>query len=255
MKAWAVSTMLGLGVSLTLIAPETSDAKNRYALEPPSVETKPAYQYAAMGDDDCLASLRQRRVPFQEVGATGQIARPLRLTGPVRGVAFKLSPRPEPVGLDPDLGTSSPPEMRSPASIADCRLLLAVDDLAQVLKRHNVIEVEYLSMFRQKGVGWVKKGKRHPSGRAIDVSALKLRDGRSISVAFDWHGRVGQKTCGIGAAKPTKDTEEARLLRDIVCELDDQGAFNLVLTPHYDWGHRDHFHLEVRSDVRWFLVQ
>lgn len=255
MKAWAVSSTLGLGVALALVAPETSDAKNRYALEPPSVETKPAYRYALMADDDCLDELRRRKVPFQEVGPTGQIARPIRLTGPVRGVSFKLSPRPEPVGFDPEFGTATPPEMRAPASIADCRLGLAIDDLARVVERHDIVEVEYLSMFRQKGVGWVKKGKRHPSGRAIDVSSLKRKDGKVFSVAYDWHGRVGQKTCGEGAAKPTKDTEGAQFLREIACELDDGGAFNLVLTPNYDAGHRDHFHLEVRSDVRWFLVQ
>ena len=41
----------------------------------------------------------------------------------------------------------------------------------------------------------------------------------------------------------------------IVCELDATRSFNLVLTPQYDWGHRDHLHLEVRSGIRWQLIQ
>ena len=41
----------------------------------------------------------------------------------------------------------------------------------------------------------------------------------------------------------------------VVCEMDEKKSFNLILSPHYDWGHRDHLHMEVRSDIRWFLVQ
>ena len=47
----------------------------------------------------------------------------------------------------------------------------------------------------------------------------------------------------------------AKLMRAIVCETAAIGPFNLMLTPHYDWGHKDHFHFEVRSDIRWFLIQ
>jgi hypothetical protein len=108
-------------------------------------------------------------------------------------------------------------------------------------------------MYRGRGVRL--PGVRHPAGRAIDVATLTTRDGTLYSVAYDWHGIVGSKTCGDDAAKPTKDTAGAHLLRDIVCELSDEQAFNLILTPHYDWGHRDHFHLEVRSNIRWYLTQ
>jgi hypothetical protein len=84
---------------------------------------------------------------------------------------------------------------------------------------------------------------------------VKTKDDETFSVYADWHGRVGSKTCGDGAAKPTKDTPGAKFLRGFVCELADKGSFNLLLTPHYDWGHRDHFHLEVRTGIRWFLIQ
>jgi hypothetical protein len=30
--------------------------------------------------------------------------------------------------------------------------------------------------------------------------------------------------------------------------------FNLLLSPHFDYRHRDHFHFEVRRGVRWFLT-
>ncbi|NUP06322.1 MAG: hypothetical protein HOW73_09715 [Polyangiaceae bacterium] len=224
--------------------PSVAVAKNRFALEPPNVEEKRAFKYAAMSNEACFKELDKRKFPYKVEGETKQVEAPLRFTGPVRGVTYKLSQRAE---KDPD--------KTSPAAIADCRLALAIDDFSRVLAKHDIVEVEYLSMYRTRGVGFVKPGKRHPSGRAIDVATMKRKDGTVFSVYKDWHGRPGSQTCGAGAAKPTKDTEGAKVMRAIVCETAGVGPFNLMLTPHYDWGHKDHFHLEVRSDIRWFLIQ
>ena len=38
----------------------------------------------------------------------------------------------------------------------------------------------------------------------------------------------------------------------LACEA--LALFNLLLSPHYDDLHRDHFHFEVRRGVRWFLT-
>ncbi len=224
--------------------PSTASAKNRYALEPANVEAKPAFIYAGMNDEPCLRELDKRKVPYAKEPETKQVAVPLRLTGKLHGVRFKMSPRDE-----------KDAEKTSPSAVLDCRLALALDDFAVVLEKHNVVEAEYMSMYRKRGVGFVKPGKRHPSGRAIDISSLTFKDGEKLTVFGDWHGRPGSKTCGEGAAKPTKDTKGAQKLRAIVCDTAEVGPFNLMLTPHYDWGHRDHFHFEVRSNIRWFLIQ
>lgn len=246
MLRWASVLALFTGFFATLNGATSTPAlaKNRYALEPPKVEQKRAYKYAAMSDEKCIAELKKRKFPYKLEGETRQVDVPLRFSGPIRGVTYKLTARAE-----------KNPDATSPAAIADCRLALAIDDFSRVLAKHDIVEVEYLSMYRKRGVGFVKPGKRHPSGRAIDVATLKRKDGKVFSVYGDWHGRPGSKTCGEGSAKPTKDTEGAKLLRSIICETAAIGPFNLVLTPHYDWGHRDHFHLEVRSGIRWFLIQ
>lgn len=225
-------------------SPREALAKNRYALEPPNVEDKRAFRYAAMSNQACIEELDKRKFPYKLEAPTQQVEAPLRFTGPIHGVTYKLSARAE---KDPDTS--------SLAAIADCRLALAIDDFSRVLAKYDVVEVEYLSMYRRRGLGFIKPGRRHPSGRAIDVATMKKKDGTKFSVYGDWHGRPGSKTCGEGSAKPTKDTSGAKLLRTVVCETAGLGSFNLMLTPHYDWGHRDHFHLEVRSDIRWFLIQ
>ncbi|WP_437607432.1 extensin family protein [Sorangium sp. So ce834] len=98
---------------------------------------------------------------------------------------------------------------------------------------------------------WAPPGTRHPAGLAIDVGALKKRDGTWISVARHFHGRIGDKTCGEGAPQP--ELPEARELRSIVCEAADLGIFTYALTPNYNAPHADHFHMEIKPGVRWFL--
>lgn len=94
-------------------------------------------------------------------------------------------------------------------------------------------------------------GTRHPAGLAIDVGLLRKRDGRWISVARDFHGKLGARTCGEGAFAP--ESADGRELRALVCGSAAAGTFTYVLTPDYDAAHADHFHMEIKPGVRWFL--
>ena len=98
---------------------------------------------------------------------------------------------------------------------------------------------------------WAPPGTRHPAGLAIDVALLKKRDGQWISVARDFGGKIGAKTCGDGVR--TADTPEGRELRSLVCEANDLGVFTYVLTPNFNAAHYDHFHMEIRPTVKWFM--
>ncbi len=98
---------------------------------------------------------------------------------------------------------------------------------------------------------WAPPGTRHPAGLAVDVAMLHKRDGRWISVQHDFHGRIGERTCGEGARVP--DGADARELRGLVCESSEQAIFTYVLTPDFNAAHADHFHMEVKPGVRWFL--
>lgn len=99
---------------------------------------------------------------------------------------------------------------------------------------------------------WAPPGTRHPAGLAIDVGALHERSGRWINVGAKFHGAIGDKTCGDGARSP--EDADARELRAIVCEAAALGIFTYVLTPNYNAAHADHFHMEVKPGVRWFLT-
>lgn len=66
----------------------------------------------------------------------------------------------------------------------------------------------------------------HGRGRAIDISALTLANGKSITVEEGWHRR-GQR----------------RLLREIHASA--CGPFGTVLGPDADAYHQDHFHVDT----------
>jgi hypothetical protein len=98
---------------------------------------------------------------------------------------------------------------------------------------------------------WAPPGTRHPAGLAIDVGLLHKKDGHWLSVARQFQGHIGDKTCGDGAYVP--ESPDARELRALVCEASDLGVFTYVLTPDYNAAHVDHFHMEIKPGVRWFL--
>lgn len=70
----------------------------------------------------------------------------------------------------------------------------------------------------------------HARANALDVAAVRLEDGRTVSVAGDWtgEGRSGAE----GAAFLHR-------IRDGACRV-----FATVLTPDYNAAHRDHLHLD-----------
>jgi hypothetical protein len=98
---------------------------------------------------------------------------------------------------------------------------------------------------------WAPPGTRHPAGLAIDVGLLHKRDGRWLSVARDFQGKIGARTCGEGA--PAPENPIAIEMRALVCESAAQGVFTYVLTPDYNAAHADHFHMEIKPGVKWFL--
>lgn len=221
-----------------LLSPTELWGGNPLVVFPPRPERLRAVRYAEEDDAQCLAELELRGVPFGRGPRVPTIQTPVRLTGSLRGVVFELHH----------------PSIAAPKDgpVMDCRLLLGLDDLATVASDLGIARVRFNSLYR--GLWVQRRGQRHAAGVAIDVVELVKKDGVVLNVREDFRGGpVGSRTCGDGAA-PHKG-EKSRELRDLVCALDAAGSFNLILTPHYDGRHKDHFHLEVRQGISWFLTQ
>ena len=220
--------------------PPDPNAKSRFTMPRDATES-PAYHYGQLSRAECEAELQRRKIRFTRETARGVLA-PVRLAGALHGVTFHTDLRER-------------ERASSPWEIADCRLVLAMDDFAALLARHDIVEVVHYSMYRKPPNDWPddKIGKRHDGALALDAARFIARDGSSLDVLRDFHGAIGAKTCGDDAA-PSPVTPEATALRAILCEAVDARIFNVVLTPNYNKPHANHFHLEVTSGVKWFLV-
>jgi len=205
-------------------------------------ESTLAFRYANLSDEETLAELGRRAIPW--VAASPPlpgVRTPIRLTGPLRGVTIHST-------LAPAARATSAFE------ILDARLALALDDFCAVLERHDVTELIHYTMYRPPTAA-PQDGKsqiRHPAGLAIDVGALRKRDGSFLAVGPHWPSSIGAKTCGEGAREHW--AREARELVSIVCEGMDRRIFHFILTPDFDAAHADHLHLEIKPATRWFIV-
>ncbi len=220
--------------------PATKHASSRFS-NPDDAADTPAVRYAALSPEDCTAELDKRGIAYTKETAKGVLA-PVRLAGPLHGVTFR---------------TDLPEAQRAttPWEIADCRLVLALDDFAQILEKHDVVEVRHYSIYRVAPKSWPddKIGGQHNGGLALDAGRFIRKDGTTLDVLKMFHGKIGAKTCGDGAG-PHPATADAKELRSILCEAVDAHLFNVVLTPDFNRPHRNHFHLEVMAGVHWFLV-
>lgn len=200
-----------------------------------------AIRYAAMSRDECEAELTARGIAFRREEAKGVLA-PVRLEGPLHGVVYRTNLKEE--ARDTTLW-----------EIADCRLVLALDDFAAILAEHDIVEVRHYSMYRKPPARWAddKIGGQHRGALALDAARFIRRDGSELDVLDHFKGKLRSKTCGAGARKVV--TAEATELREIVCAAVDRQLFNVVLTPNFNRGHRNHFHLEVTAGVTWFMVR
>lgn len=196
-----------------------------------------ASRYAALGRRRCESELRRRKIAFERVGEARGVVAPLRLKGPLSGVTFRSN-------------LPAAKRRTSPYDIYDCRLVLALDDFAQILARHDIVEVVHLSVYRPVSRKTKLKGagRRHGGALAIDAALFKTSEGRVLSVEKDFlPRRIG--------ARPCPPPPSASELRKIACEAHDARLFNVLLTPNYNRAHRNHFHLEVTAGVRWTLVR
>jgi hypothetical protein len=206
------------------------------------VERAPAVRYARLDRASCEAELARRHVPFLPADPARGVLAPVRLTGPLHGVTFRT-------------GLPAAQRARSPWEIVDCRLALSLDDFAALLAEHDVVQVIHYSIYRPPTARWHdgRLASRHPGALAIDAGSFVKRDGTNLEVERDFHGHIGAITCG-GGAGPVPATPESLELRRILCDAADARLFNVMLTPDYNYPHRNHFHLEVTAGAKWFVV-
>ena len=138
MRPFRTPQLLGvLALAFAIGRPSVARAFSPFlAIPDPEVaEATPAYRYANMTDAEAIAELDRRKILYTKLDAAPGVRAPVRLTGRLHGVYIH---------------SSLPPEERvkSLFEILDARLLLALDDFAAVLERHDIDEVMHFTMYR-----------------------------------------------------------------------------------------------------------
>jgi hypothetical protein len=222
----------------------TQRHRGRAPAFPAGADASPASRAARLTEEECLRELRERDVRFDKAGPARGVLIPVRLLGPVRGVVFR---------------TDFPDRQRAkvPFEVFDCRLVVALSEWSPTLVAHGIDEVRMFSAWRPPSPRFPegKTATGHPGALAADLRLFKRKGGAAFDVEADFHGRVGERPCGAGAAPPAPDTPEARALHAIYCAAAEGRFFHVMLSPDHDRSHRNHFHVEVRPAVRWFIAE
>lgn len=130
--------------------------------------------------------------------------------------------------------------------VVACELAARLPALARVLRAHGIRAMDVLSAYRPG-----PRQSFHTLGLALDVASFETDDGTVLSVETDFVETPAHPTCE--APEPTGTG--ARTLLAVACELADGHSFSSVLTPNYNEGHRNHFHLDARPDDPRFYVR
>jgi hypothetical protein len=208
----------------------------------PTVDPFPGHTYGNLDDASCIAELDARDISYERYGHYARGVRtPVHLMGALHGVRFRHADM-------TDFLASAQRE------ILDCRLVLALDDLAAVLATRGYTTVLHYGVYRSD-VPLPKHGpvRHHTAALAIDVASFVKDDGTHLDVRRDWRGHMGEHTCEDGA--PEDEDKPSHELRGILCEVARAKLFHQVLTPNHDAQHWNHFHLEVMRDSERTVVE
>ena len=115
-----------------------------------------------------------------------------------------------------------------------CELADALHRLGDILKQYDIVEVLHIGTFNCRKISGKDKLSQHSYGRAIDIWGFVDRAGERYVLEDHWE----------------HDTEmprsaKARVLYDIAQQMHQQQIFHNILTPNYNAGHDNHFHVDL----------
>jgi hypothetical protein len=124
----------------------------------------------------------------------------------------------------------------NPRVTATCSMTAALvwyqqqlDEIAARDLGTRIVRIDQLGTYACRNINSALEGRRseHATANAIDIAAFHLADGRVITISRDY-------------GKPTPEGKFLDDAHDAAC-----GLFNIVLGPHYNRLHANHFHLDM----------
>lgn len=165
----------------------------------------------------CTSRLRASGVRFERLKRRG-VADAVRITGPIGGIRFLRG--------------------RKLETVADCRLGLALLEVARVLKRWGAYEVQHYGAYSYRNT---RSGRLslHARGLAIDIRTVRFRQAGNRKPFVQSVKEHFVRGLGNGC------DPRAPALNQLGCQVRDLRLFVEVITPDHDRDHHDHFHLAL----------
>ena len=155
--------------------------------------------------------------------ATCDVEDPVRVTGPINGVNYRYYSNQQPGAM----------------SMA-CPLALALHRLGNVLREFDIKEVLHIGTFNCRAISGTNSISQHGLGLAIDIYGLVDGDGQDYILERDWeHDTTSFRD------------EKARLLYNVGQRMFEDRIFNIILTPNYNAGHDNHFHVDLTNGAHY----
>lgn len=169
----------------------------------------------------CLAALEEANIPHERVDEDLEtpIPTPVTINGAVDGVRFGTVREDEPI-------------------VISCEMAARLPELTRAARRQGVTRITILSSHRRQ-----PQQSFHRMGMALDIFSFRTPRGEMV-VNDHFVETPASTTCDA----PEPADWRARGLVDIACRLVQSHRFNSVLTPNYNDGHRNHFHVDIRPD-------
>ncbi len=217
-----------------------------------------AFENWKQTDEQCMEALARfgvkTRIPDFD---TPFVNAPVLLDGPIEGV--EIRPR--------------WPRSQRVNAVMDCRLALALVNLAREAKRHGVTQVLFYSTYRpikvhdgpcargkkgracraaKKAYKKAQKGKmsQHRRALAIDIRWFVMEDGETIDLLEAYERHSKKPPC-----KDEPETSSGRFLKEFACALHEAKTFNVMLTPNANKAHHNHFHFDITPDAKWYIIR
>lgn len=124
--------------------------------------------------------------------------------------------------------------------ILDCSLVVSLARAGRFLRFAGIKRVTYSSAYQVRNIRGTRRRSRHSFGLAIDLHTFAGRDDQ-YQVAADYEQGLGDNLDCIGAPL----TRGGAILRTLACQMGRSELFRIILTPDYDAGHYNHFHVEA----------
>ncbi|WP_437603344.1 extensin family protein [Sorangium sp. So ce590] len=180
--------------------------------------TSRAATYGGLSSDACDREMKRRGIPHAPAARGAPLVdRPVRITGALHGVTFRGD------------GVAKSRSI-SPFDIADCRLVLALDDLAAFLATRGIIEVVHVSMHRPAPAGTAAP---KPKPKKVQKAPAKSPAGNKAPKGAAKAAKPGARAPEKPAAAPARPSQHALgLAIDVAAFVKADGARLDVKT---DW--------------------